>query len=337
MQFLIILLVGVIFIWIPQKPLIDWDLYTKGFWSNIPQTYLSNRNFVSPPWGLILLLPYYLIHASGSRVLSVITIGWLAYKREWPFLHFFLVVLSPYFMVTMGKSNMDILVIILPVLLWEYSKGKKLEIIARGISLSVLLLKPQCTFLIAIFLLWTNRKEWKKGLAQLAIVALLVIPISLIGSPPLIFQWLNNIMHPSPQNQLFWSINNISLSAKFGFWIALEILFLTILILFLLVKARIISWTNDQTLASLILLSIFLLPYASQQSLSSGLAFIPSLPGFFVQWLVVRLAFMTIFYINNLSLITLSISLLSLIFYSFLKRRKELKMHSSDRLSQSNS
>jgi hypothetical protein len=130
-QYLIILVVALFFIWMPQKPPIDWDLNLHGFWSNIPQTYIINQNFVYPPWGLILLVPYYLISASGTRVLSVIIVGWLTHIRKWPLSLFFAIVLSPYFFWTMAKSNIDILVVVFPILLWEFSKGKKWENISR--------------------------------------------------------------------------------------------------------------------------------------------------------------------------------------------------------------
>jgi hypothetical protein len=328
MQFTLILIVSLAFIWMPQGTPSDWDLNIIGFWSNIPQTYLNNQNFVYPPWGLILLLPYYLLHAVGARVFSVLIIGWLTYKREWPLSLFFAIVLSPYFMATMSKSNMDILVILLPILIWEYLTGKRWEIIFRGICLSIMLIKPQCTLFIIFYLIWKNRKEWKKVIVYLAIVALFVIPISFIGSPPLLIQWLNNITHPSPQNQYYWSINNISLTAKFNFGIALGILTLIILVLFLLIKAKVISWKNDQTIFSLLLFSMYLLPYTSQQSLSSGLAFIPSWPGLFIQWLGIGLGFVTFGFNKNIALWTFSVSLLSLLFYSFLRRRDEKRAES---------
>ncbi len=325
-QFAIVSAVAMIFVWMPQRTPIDWDLNLTGFWSNIPQTYLENPNFVYPPWGLILLLPYYLIRAAGARVLSVITIGWLTHNRKWPLLLFFAIVLSPYFLVTMAKSNMDILVIVFPILLWEFSAGKRWEIYARGISFSMMLLKPQCTFFILIYLLWISRNEWRKILAELAIVSILVIPISYIGSPPLIVQWLNNLTNPSSQNQFYWSINNISLTAKLGFWIAFGILSIAALIAILLRRAKVISWGKDQTISSLLLFSMYLLPYTSQQSLSSGLAFIPSWPGFLIQWLGVGIGLGTSAFYDNISLWVFSISFLSLLLYSYLKHRKEMKL-----------
>lgn len=327
MQFLIILAVGLAFIWMPQNPPCDWNLNTDGFWDDIPHTYLNNPSFVYPPWGLILMLPYYLMRAAGSRVISVWVIGWLAYKREWPLTNFFFIALSPYFMVTMTKSNIDILVIVLPILLWETAQGKRWEIPIRGLSLSILLLKPQATLLLIPFLLWTSRKEWKKALWQIAIAALVVIPISLVGSPPLLFQWLKNIIYPSPQNTIYWSNNNISLTATYGLWITWGILSVTIFVLFLLIKARMVTWKRDQTISSLLLLSMYLLPYTSQVSFSSGLAFISSLPVYILQWLRVILGYTVFGFIDNIPLWTYSIAFLSLIFYSFMERKeKELRI-----------
>lgn len=325
-QFLIILVVSMLFIGMPQKPPIDWDLNTNGFWSNIPRTYLKNQNFVYPPWGLILLLPYYLIRAAGSRMLSVITIGWLVKQRKWSLSYFFAIVLSPYFMVTMAKSSMDILVVVLPILIWNYSTGKRWEIIARGISLSMLLLKPQCTVLIIVFLLWQSRKEWQKVLLEGLIVAAFILPVSIIGSPPLIIQWLNNIFHPSAQNQYYWSINNISLTAKYGIIIAIGILLASILIFYILSRIRFITWKDNHTISALLLISMYLLPYSSQQSFSSGLAFIPSWPGFFLQWLGVALGLVTFGYNNNIPIWSFSIAFLSIFFFALIDRRSEKKL-----------
>jgi hypothetical protein len=250
-------------------------------------------------------------------------IGWLAYKREWSLTNFFFIVLSPYFMVTMTKSNMDILVMVLPVLLWETAQGKQWEIPIRGLSLSLLLLKPQATLLLILFLLWTSRKEREKALWQIAVAALVIIPVSLIGSPPLLFQWLKNIIYPSPQNTIYWSNNNISLTATYGLWISFGILAVTIFVLFLLIKTKIIAWKRDQTISSLLLLSMYLLPYASQVSFSSGLAFIPSLPGYLLQWLRVILGYTVFGFIDNIPLWTYSIAFLSLIFYSFMERKEK--------------
>ncbi|HSR20716.1 MAG TPA: hypothetical protein VLL49_07365, partial [Anaerolineales bacterium] len=157
MQLLVVLLVSTLFLWMPQSPTSDWVLYTQGFWDNFPQTYLRNRNLVSPPWGLILLLPYYLMQAGGARVFSALVIAWLTRARGRPLLHFLGIVLSPYFLLTMWFSNIDILIIVLPTLLWEYSNGRRWAGVMRGLALGLFLLKPQCSILIVIYLLWNSR------------------------------------------------------------------------------------------------------------------------------------------------------------------------------------
>ena len=326
-HFLVILIVSLAFIAIPQRLPIDWDLITKGFWSDIPRTYLNGNNFVYPPWGLILLLPYYLVQAAGARVLSVVTVGLLAYKRKWPFFYFFIIVLSPYFMMTMTKSNMDVLTMVLSVLLWEISTGKPWGPVGRGLSLSIMLLKPQGTFLLILFLLWKSRKEWRQLLASLAFASLIIIPISLMGSPPLVLQWLNNINHPSPQYQFYWLINNISLTAKFGFWVALGILGLLLVLAFSLVRAGKIPWSDDLTISSLLQCSMYLSPYASQQSFSSALAFIPSWPAFLSQWLVFIFGVLMFGVIDSsIALWTIPIGLFTLIFYVLSLNRKTRRL-----------
>lgn len=317
----LVLLVAICFIAMPQLPPIDWVLNTQGFWADIPHTYLSNANFVYPPWGLILLLPYYAIGAAGSRVLSVLVVGWLAYSRRWSFYFFFLVILSPYFIVTMSKSNMDILVTLLPLLLWETAKGKRWEVPVRGFAIAMMLLKPQITALVILYLLWKSRLEWKKVLKSLGVTALFVVPISLVGSPMLIWQWLDNLRHPSEQNQFFWSINNVSLTTRFGVWIGLGLLALAIILVWWLWRKRLIAWSGDLTIASLLLASMFLLPYSSQQSFSSGLAFLPTGLGFGLQWLVVSFGLLSNTYLGHISEWTFGIALLCLLFAAFQLRK----------------
>ncbi len=323
LQLLIVLLIAFLFIWMPQNPPIDWDLNTNNFWTDIPHTYLNNPNFVYPPWGLILLLPYYLIQAAGARVLSVLTIGWLAYSRKWPFVNFLLVVLSPYFMVTMTKSNMDVLAIVLPILLWEHSQGKKWETLARGVSLSILMLKPQCTILLILYHLWTNRTDWKSNLKEFGIVGLILVPISMIGSPPLFVQWLNNIIQPSVQNQFYWSVNNVSLSARYSIWIAIGVLVLLWSVFFMIKNRGMIFWKQDQTISALLLSSMFLLPYTSQQSMSSGLAFIPSWPGFLSQLVILAITFFVPSFYDNIPFWTLLLAFVSLLSFSIFLRNKD--------------
>jgi hypothetical protein len=320
-QWVIILVIGLAFIWMPQQMPNDWELNTKYFWSNIPKTYIQHPDIVYPPWGLILLLPYYLIHAVGARVLSVFTMGWFIYKRRLPLADFFFLVLSPYFLWTMLKSNVDILVIVLPVLLWEYSEEKHWKNILRGISFALLLIKPQCNLLIQLYLLWQSRTEWKEEVKQLVITGILIIPICFIGSPPLILQWLKNISSPSAQNQLYWAINNMSLTTKYGFLTAFGIIFLSGAIFIFLVKRNLISWKNDQTLFFLLLCSMQISPYTSQQSYSGALTFIPSWAGFAIQWVGVFCGFAAAGINNMIPLWTFAVSVFSLFSYSLFRPR----------------
>lgn len=275
-KYFIILYVAMIYtFFVPQHFPTDWDLNTVGFWSDIPHTY-KNPNFVYPPWGLILMLPYKLMHAAGARFFSVLVVGWLSIRQKWSLLKFFSVVLSPYFIFTMSYSNMDILVLVLPVLLWEAVARTRWQNIGWGLALSILLLKPQGAVLIWLYLIRNSRKVWKELLIPLGMVALIIIPVSLLGSPPLILQWINNIIHPSNQNLGYWSVNNISLTSKFTLPGAMLVLFSVSLILLLFIKFKKINWTNNHTNSSLLFISMFLSPYTSQQSVSAALAFIPS-------------------------------------------------------------
>jgi hypothetical protein len=310
----VILFLAFLYIYIPQVSPVDWDLNTENFWSAGLNVY-ADPSKIYPPWGLILMAPYYLIRAEGARVFSVLVIGWLSYYRGWSLIKFFAITLSPFFLVTMAKSNMDILVLVLPILLWEISQGTRWQTLGRGFALSILMLKPQGAVLIWIYLLWTGRDDWFGLVKPLLIVAIFVIPISIIGSPPLILQWINNLLHPSPQNEFYWSINNLSLSSYLSPLRALMFLLVSFSILFAFMKWRKRRWGNGHTLASLLLVSMFLSPYASQQSFSSALAFIPSWASFFTQSLVLFVSFKFLNYWENIPILILFIGLASLYFY----------------------
>lgn len=315
-KYFIIIYVAVIYIFfMPQHVPTDWELNTVGFWSDIPHTY-KNPNFVYPPWGLILMLPYKLMHAAGARFFSVLVVGWLSVRQKWSLLKFFSVVLSPYFIFTMSYSNMDILVLVLPILLWEAVARTRWQNIGRGLALSILLLKPQGAVLIWLYLIWKSRKTWKELIIPLGMVALVTIPVSLLGSPPLIIQWINNILHPSNQNLGYWSANNISLTSKFTLPGAILILVSVSFILMLFVKFKKINWTNNHTSSSLLFISMFLSPYTSQQSVSAALTFIPS-------WGAVLLSTMGLFvwdsndqiYFNYLPLLILFLAVSSFLLF----------------------
>jgi hypothetical protein len=261
------------------------------------------------------MVPYYLMRATGARFFSVLVIGWLSYRRTWSLAMFFAIALCPFFLVTMSKSNMDILVLVFPVLLWEAVLGTRWQTVGRGLALSILLLKPQGAILIWLYLLWISREDWKGLIKPLLIVTLVVFPISIIGSPPLFVQWINNLVHATPQNEYWWSVNNISLSSYLSPLTAVMVLIISFSLLLGFMRWKGRHWSNGHTLASLLLASMFLSPYTSQQSFSSALAFIPSWGSFFIQSLVLIVSFGFFDYWDFIPLLILTIGLASLYFH----------------------
>ncbi|HFD38648.1 MAG TPA: hypothetical protein ENJ31_02175 [Anaerolineae bacterium] len=287
---IVVLCVALAFILMPQRDPVDWNLNTEGYWSAFPNSYADPAK-VYPPWGLILMLPYYWMRAEGARVASVLVIGWLAFRRHWTLSRFLAAVLSPYFLTTMSKSNMDIFVFVLPLLLWEAAEGTRWQSLGRGTAMSLSLLKPQGSLFIWGYWLWCSRKRWKDLIWPLGIVALVTLPISLIGSPPLIWQWMQNLLNPSSANAYYWSVNNLSLTSKFGVLPGALIFFLAASVVGIGVWRGWIRWSRDHVYAALLFSSFFLLPYASQQSSSSAFTLIPSWPSFLMQWVGILLGF----------------------------------------------
>jgi hypothetical protein len=320
-QVIVVFVVALLLILTPQNPAIDWDLNTRGFWSDFPNVY-DNPDRVYPPWGLILMIPYYLMRPEGARFFSGVVIGLLVMHRGWSLSRFLSIVLSPYFLWTLAKSSMDVFVLVLPIVLWERAAGRRWQSFGWGLALALSLLKPQCTLFILPYWLWTRRKQWRALAGPVAILACLVVPVSLVGTPPLIVQWIENLRHPSAQNALYWSINNVSLTAEFSFIGAVAILFCLSLILALLAHSQIMRWTNDHTLSCLLFASMFLSPYTSQQSVSSALAFVPSWAAVAVQ--VVGLAGGALFldFPERIPRLALFLALVSLILFNWSAGRR---------------
>ncbi len=313
-QWTIIFTVSLAFIFMPQRLPIDWDLNTEGFWSSFPNSY-SNPNHVYPPWGLIIMLPYLWIRAEGARVFSVLIIGWLSHRKKWSISNFLSIVLSPFFLVTMAKSNLDIFVLLLPILIWEYSDGKKFQSLGWGMAMSLSLVKPQGMVFIWAYWLWTNRKRLNEFWTPVGILSAITIPISLIGSPPLFLQWLNNILNPSPQNKYFWSLNNLSFTSHLGI-IPGVLLILTIsLVLYILVRKGWIYWNTNHSYASILFLSFFLMPYTSQQSISSAMAFVPSWASAIIQMIILKTSYYLTDYVRFMPWFVLFFSFLALLLY----------------------
>jgi hypothetical protein len=303
-QYIIILCVAFAFIFIPQQEPNDWKLNTDYYWSSFPNSYMDQSK-VYPPWGLILMIPYYLMHSEGSRFFSVLVIGWLVVKRRWTLLQFFSIIFSYFFLVTMIKSNIDIFVFIFPILLWEITDRTRWQSLGWGIAMSLSLLKPQGMFFVWVYWLWSNRRRLDEMIIPFCILALVIVPISLVGSPPLFFQWIHNLQNPSNQNKIWWKVNNLSLTSSLGLFWGLAVILLAILIVFTLVRMGRIKWSKDHLYASLLFLSFFLSPYSSQQSVSSAFAFVPSWQLLVIQYAGILLGRRYFHYYDNIPIYVL--------------------------------
>lgn len=308
----------------PSVPEInDWELNTNGLW-NDPLHIYENENRVYPPWAIILMIPFYWIHIPGTRLFSTLILAWLAKKNNWTILTFLIMILSPYYIYSLYLCNIDIFVIVLPILLWDLNHSPMVSWVAKGIALPLMLLKPQATFLVIIYLFWTHRnKPLELSIASL-IAAIIMIPISFAGSPPLLTQWIDNITHPSPQNTFFWESNNISLTAQFSLMPSALMVLTAAFLIVLWVKHKKLPWSRPQSLSSFLFASILLSPYASQQSVSAAYSFTPSI------WCVLfqYAAFASIAlsrtcfpnlpnFLNHISLRVFILALITLITYQF--------------------
>lgn len=284
-QWYIVLLVAIAFIFAPQFNYNDWERNTEGLFRGL-HVY-DNPNAVYPPWSIVLLWPYYFLTAAGSRIASVLAVGWLTARCRWSLVQFLAIVLSPFFIWTMLLSNMDLLVLLLPVVMWEAVRGTRWQMIGQGISLALLLIKPQGSFLLIAHWMWSNRHTWKQLLMPVAFVTLLVISTSVIGHPPLLIQWIDNLQHPSTDNQAFWQSNNISITKSLGLLPAVAVLSSAGVGLLVLMRSQDKSWTKNHTYASLLLAAMLLSPYTSNQSVIAALSFVPSVPGVIIQYVIV--------------------------------------------------
>jgi hypothetical protein len=145
------------------------------------------------------------------------------------------------------------------------------------------------------------------------------MPVSLLSTPPLIIQWLENVLSPSSQNQFYWTRNNISFTSKAYALYGMLIVASLVLLIFGLVKKNVIGWSTNHWISSLLYFSMIVSPYTSQQSFSSALAYIPSFFSFIYQIIIILFFSFTDFYFEYLAFVILSIYVVSLITY-----RKEI-------------
>lgn len=266
------LLVGVIiaftFIAIPDwvQPN-DWELNTMDFWRGLD--IYDSPKAIYPPWALILMQPYYLMTAAGARVVSVLVIILLAVRRDWTLATFFLLVLNPFMLFAASFSNIDLLVYTLPVLLWEIGgEQKRGGWLLRGLAAALMILKPQGAVLILPYLAWRERERWPSLVHAAAFAAVLTVPISFVGSPPLLVGWVENILGGS-----YGVYNNISLTSLVGFPLAVMIVLVAFGSLAFIIRDR---WSYNHSVATMLLAAMLLSPYTSHQSIIAAMAFIPS-------------------------------------------------------------
>ncbi len=280
----VILAVALAFTFLRGLDYSDWRLNTGPLRDGLAA--YQHEEAVYPPWDLLLLWPYYFLTGTGSRVASVLVVGWLAARCGWSLMRFFAVVFAPPFIWTMRLSNLDVLALLLPVLLWETAEGSRRQSLGRGLALTLLLVKPQGAFLLLAYLVWTHRRPWRMMMLHVMLVLLITVPISLIGNPPLLLQWMDNLQHPSAENQGWWRDNNISLTADFGLGLACLITVSVFLTIYAAKRWRGRVWTLNHTYAVLLMVSMLLSPYASSQSAVAALALLSSAPAFTVQYVV---------------------------------------------------
>lgn len=270
----IVIVIALAVIVAPQVDPTDWELNTKYLVDGFD--IYDNPDYVYPPWSLIFFIPYRLMTATGARILAVLVVAWFAHQQGWTFGRFLAIILSPLFVFTMLFSNIDLLVFTFAIVLWETSRNWKMPWLWRGLCLAILVLKPQGSFLLLPYLLWRERNAISNLLKASATGALLTVPISFFGSPPLLFRWIENITSPSTLNTDFWEANNISVTAILGIYWSSLIIAVTFLCLYFLMRQFDKKWTHNHMIAALLLASMLLSPYTGTQSVIAALAFVPS-------------------------------------------------------------
>jgi len=270
----IVIVIALAVIAAPQVDPTDWELNTKYLVDGFD--IYDNPDYVYPPWTLIFFIPYRLMTATGARILAVLVVAWLAHQQQWTFGRFMAIILNPLFVFTMLFSNIDLLVFTFAIVLWEASRDWKMPWIWRGLCLAILIIKPQGSFLLLPYLLWRECNDIPDLAKAIAVGGLLTIPISFLGSPPLLLQWIDNVTNPSTLNEGFWNANNISMTASLGIFWTVLIIGVTFPSLYFLMRQFNKKWTHNHMVASLLLASMLLSPYTSTQSVIAALAFVPS-------------------------------------------------------------
>lgn len=283
-QWIIIVVVALLFVFIPQVGNNDWQRNA----SQIPLGLgiYSDPAYVYPPWALLLLYPHFALGAAGTRVASVLIIGLLAHIRNWSLGQFLSVVLAPLFLWTMVLSSADVLILMGAILLWGWNG--RWQALPRGLALALLLLKPQVTFLLVLYWLWTLLRQPRALLGVLLATLVITLPISLLGTPPLLLQWIGNLLHPTVENADLWLLNNLSLTVRYGLPFALVVVVVAFGALYLWLRQRGKIWTQDASVSAALTAAMLTAPYASNQSAIVPLALHPS-------WRITALQYLLVF------------------------------------------
>ncbi len=309
-QWLVIGLVGLLFVFMPQLPNNDWQRNA----ADIPLglSLYTDPAYVYPPWALLFFLPYYLLTAAGARVASVLVIGLLAQRRGWTVAQFLSVALAPLFLWSMALSSADVLLLLIPLLLWELEG--RWQPLLRGFAVAVLLLKPQVSMLLLLYWLWTLRRQPRQILLILAVAVAVTLPVSMIGSPPLLAQWFQNLTHPVAANLDHWVYNNLSLSVRYGWAFGLAVVALTFGGLLFYLHMRRKRLPPDAPISLSLSATMLLAPYAANQGAIVPLALHPSWRVTLLQYaLVFGAAILNVYALADdwilLSLVVLSVAL----------------------------
>lgn len=243
---LIILVIAVAFIFVPN--VVDPNDYELNVEPLVMlNAVYDNPAYVYPPQALTLMSPFLLVNEAIIRVLTVLMVAWYGYSRMWTLMSFLVAVLNPIFVFAMLFANLDLFIVLLPVLLF-----KRAPIWGQALLLSVLMLKPQMGVLVALYFV-VQYKAWKAAFLGAAFtLAHFIIPDP--SGMPIGLGWIDNIINPTDYNRGAWMMN----AAGFR-WV----IFITLPLAYYVSRQ---SWTEDKTIASLLIIALTLSPYASVQS-----------------------------------------------------------------------
>ena len=267
----------------------DWEL--SGAWLNEGvMIYQNHPDYLYPPWSLILFWPYAIAHTAGARFAFVMILGWLAYRCRWSLSQFFSIIFSPFFIFTIIFANVDLFCAVLPVLLLEWVSRPGWSAWSRWlikmVEIGLFLSNPQVGLFIFVFWLWRHRDNWRDLIVPGILLALICIPISLAGSPPLIEQWLYWVRNPPPIIEWRWAGNNVSMTVRTGIVVAVVVIAASMAALYLLMRRRGKRWTTNHSYSALSVAAMLISPYASHQGVLVPMCFVPSWKAIALQYVV---------------------------------------------------